>query len=81
MNHSLKFYIDCARAYQVQAVNETVREYNIENDEFAIIDSMNDKNRKINESFIKLKDVMSLERLIQLTEKKSIQCILKLFML
>ena len=50
MNHSLKFHIDSARAYQVQAVKEKVREYNIENDDFAITDGMKDKNHKINES-------------------------------
>ena len=46
MNHSLKFHIDSARAYQVQQVKEKVKEYNIEDDTFAITDTMKDKTRK-----------------------------------
>jgi hypothetical protein len=45
-------------------VKEKIKEYNIENDDFAITDTLKDKNRNRVEVNIKLKDIMPLDKLM-----------------
>ena len=66
-NHQPRFLIDGERAYTLLKNKEKVQDYNIENDDFAIIDMRREPQEKSANQQILLSDVISVDRLIELT--------------